>query len=392
MFFLRPAEDDDVVQVDEAGLPGQPPQSGLHQALERCRATVSGVWKTRSFHDHILPIPGCQVKCAEPLGPCQRVQGIIYTRDWLRVIPLLHQDYRLAPWQRGGCFTGRASAVSIRCWTRFVRPTSVSPREMVFPHRRGTSLRARLSRGEHSAPSTRERPYSCGSPSPMSGFPSVVFSAPASQEFGVTHAQPMSCRLFGADSRLISTFEPSVILVLRACQSTTFTNRSKKFVPRIHGTTKLFTTTTGTRPLQLPSCSGITPRPQMHIFHPSPDRMDPSAVLLGWPLVALRQVDSDTTETTAPLSSSKGIFKPFNLPATSGEHPVFNSVMARSRRSVDPLRCAPAGRVRGRSWGQLRLRWSKLPQLKHPVPVLAGRADVRSSLSNLASIVAWCLR
>ncbi|KRZ35008.1 hypothetical protein T4B_6339 [Trichinella pseudospiralis] len=76
--------------------------------------------------------------------------------------------------------------------------------------------------------------------------------------------------------------------------------------------------------------------------------MNPSsAVLKSWPLVALRQIDSDATETTAPLSSSRKISNPFNLPATIDEHPACNSVMAKSRRSVDPLRCALAVEASG---------------------------------------------
>ncbi|KRZ69678.1 hypothetical protein T10_4016 [Trichinella papuae] len=74
MFLLCLAEDYDVVQVDEAGLPGQPPQSGLHQALERCRGVAQaerhdaelkeshgrgkcGLLTITLCHFH-LPIPG----------------------------------------------------------------------------------------------------------------------------------------------------------------------------------------------------------------------------------------------------------------------------------------------------------------------------------------------
>ncbi|KRZ82663.1 hypothetical protein T08_496 [Trichinella sp. T8] len=101
MFFLCPTEDDDVVQVDEAGLRDQTSQSALHQALERWQGVAQAEWHNAKLKDpkgrgkrclfaiilcHFhLPIPGRQVQCAEPLGPCQRIQGIICTRDWLRV-------------------------------------------------------------------------------------------------------------------------------------------------------------------------------------------------------------------------------------------------------------------------------------------------------------------
>ncbi|KRX52773.1 hypothetical protein T09_9461 [Trichinella sp. T9] len=77
--------------------------------------------------------------------------------------------------------------------------------------------RTRLLRAEHSAPSTRERPHSFRSPSPLSGFPSVVFPAPASLRFSLTNAQPMLGCSFGAGSRLISTLEPSVMVISRTC-------------------------------------------------------------------------------------------------------------------------------------------------------------------------------
>ncbi|KRX86306.1 hypothetical protein T4E_1494 [Trichinella pseudospiralis] len=58
-------------------------------------------------------------------------------------------------------------------------------------------------------------------------------------------------------------------------------------------------------------------------------------VLKDWPLVALRSADYDTTESTTLLSSSRGILKPFKLPATSGEHSACFSVTARIQLSVN---------------------------------------------------------
>ncbi|KRY76091.1 hypothetical protein T4B_14928 [Trichinella pseudospiralis] len=60
--------------------------------------------------------------------------------------------------------------------------------------------------------------------------------------------------------------------------------------------------------------------------------------------------------------------------------------MARSQQLVDPLPCAPTGRVQARDWGQSRRRWPKLPQLKHPAPLLASSADVCSSCFTFLEI------
>ncbi|KRZ11370.1 hypothetical protein T11_110 [Trichinella zimbabwensis] len=57
---------------------------------------------------------------------------------------------------------------------------------------------------------SHHRPQSSRSPTPVSGFPSVVFSVPACQAVGVANAQMMLSRLAASDSRSISTFEPSV--------------------------------------------------------------------------------------------------------------------------------------------------------------------------------------
>ncbi|KRZ64637.1 hypothetical protein T08_13770, partial [Trichinella sp. T8] len=37
------------------------------------------------FGDFDLPVAGRQIKRAEPLGPCQRIQRIVYSRDGLGI-------------------------------------------------------------------------------------------------------------------------------------------------------------------------------------------------------------------------------------------------------------------------------------------------------------------
>ncbi|KRZ69653.1 hypothetical protein T10_162 [Trichinella papuae] len=259
---------------------------------------------------------------------------------------------------------------------------------MAFPHRRRTPLRARLPCGEHSAPSTRERPHSSRSPSPVSGFPSVVSSLPASQAFGVTNAQPMPSRLFGADSRSISTFEPSFMVISRVCQSTVRTNESKKFVPRTPETTRFLTTTTGTRPLQRPSCNGTTPTPLMHIRRPSASSIVPVSLSKGSPPEATCQRDSGITETTAPVSSSKETLVPLSLPFTHGVSPVCSPAIDNTLRFPGLPLCVPVGGrwVRRLSCGQSRRRWPKPPQLKQPSLLAAGRAAVDSCSSSFKEI------
>ncbi|KRX13523.1 hypothetical protein T07_5988 [Trichinella nelsoni] len=78
--------------------------------------------------------------------------------------------------------------------------------------------------------------------------------------------------------------------------------------------------------------------------------MEPLAAPKGSPPVALRHAESDTTETTAPLSKRREISSPFTLPATEGDCPAWSSDIARRRQSLVPLLKARADRVRARSW------------------------------------------
>ncbi|KRZ01373.1 hypothetical protein T11_15907 [Trichinella zimbabwensis] len=200
-------------------------------------------------------------------------------------------------------------------------------------------------------------------------------------------AHPMLGRVAWAGSRTIRTLEPSVMVISRACQSISLTYWSKKFVPKIPGTTRLSTTTTSIRPLQPPISSDHTPWPQRRTLRPSPSRMEPSAAPKGSPPVDFRHVESDTTETTAPLSKRRDISCPFTLLRTDDECPAGSSVIARRRRSLVPLFRARAGRVRVRSWGQSRRMWPRPPHSKHSVALCVGckrdgRSRVASSLSK----------
>ncbi|KRX59214.1 hypothetical protein T09_9401 [Trichinella sp. T9] len=113
--------------------------------------------------------------------------------------------------------------------------------------------------------------------------------------------------------------------------------KSKKVVPKIPGTTTLCTTVTCILPLQLPSWSDHTPCPQRRTLRPKQSRMEPLTAPKTSPLVALSQVDSGTTETTAPLSKRKEISSLFALPVTDGDCPAWSSFIARRRRSLVPL-------------------------------------------------------
>ncbi|KRY48073.1 hypothetical protein T03_17231, partial [Trichinella britovi] len=131
----------------------------------------------------------------------------------------------------------------------------------------------------------------------------------------------MPRRVAGAGSWMIRTLEPSVMVISPACQSISSTYWSRKFVPRIPGTTKLSTTATCMRPLHLTTCSGNVPWPQRRTLRPSLSRMEPPAASKGSPPVDLCYIESGTTETTAPLSKRREISSPFSLPATDGACP-----------------------------------------------------------------------
>ncbi|XP_003382336.1 conserved hypothetical protein [Trichinella spiralis] len=94
-------EDDNIVEIDEARFPRQPPQRFLHQTLKRRRGVAEserhdadlkesqGCGKRRflpvSLSDFYLPVARRQIERAEPLGPRQRIQHIIYSRDGLGI-------------------------------------------------------------------------------------------------------------------------------------------------------------------------------------------------------------------------------------------------------------------------------------------------------------------
>ncbi|KRZ94669.1 hypothetical protein T08_4143 [Trichinella sp. T8] len=83
------------------------------------------------------------------------------------------------------------------------------------------------------------------------------------------------------------TLEPSVMVISPDCQSISSTYWSRKFVPRIPGTTKLSTTATCMRPLHLTTCSGNVPWPQRRTLRPLLSRMEPPAASKGSPPVDL---------------------------------------------------------------------------------------------------------
>ncbi|KRX12749.1 hypothetical protein T07_11835 [Trichinella nelsoni] len=94
-------EDDNIVEIDEARFPRQPPQRFLHQTLKRRRGVAEserhdaelkesqGCGKRRflpvSLSDFYLPVARRQIERAEPLGPRQRIQRIVYSRDGLGI-------------------------------------------------------------------------------------------------------------------------------------------------------------------------------------------------------------------------------------------------------------------------------------------------------------------
>ncbi|KRY16795.1 hypothetical protein T12_3545 [Trichinella patagoniensis] len=146
-----------------------------------------------------------------------------------------------------------------------------------------------------------------------------------------------------AGSCSILTFEPSVIVISRVCQSTVRTNESKKFVPMTPGTTRFLTTITGTRPLQRPSCNGSTPTPLMHIRRPSVSSIVPVSLCKGSPPEAICQRDSGKTETTVPVSSSKETLVPLSIPFTHGVSPACSPAMDNTQRFLGPPLYVPVG-------------------------------------------------
>ncbi|KRZ49223.1 hypothetical protein T02_4104, partial [Trichinella nativa] len=131
--------------------------------------------------------------------------------------------------------------------------------------------------------STRARSHASSSPLSVSGPTPTVSSNGTSRRLAVIQAHPMPRRVAGAGSWMIRTLEPSVMVIFPACQSISSTYWSRKFVPRIPGTTKLSTTATCMRPLQLTTCSGNVPWPQRRTLRPSLSRMEPPAASKGSP-------------------------------------------------------------------------------------------------------------
>ncbi|XP_003370328.1 conserved hypothetical protein, partial [Trichinella spiralis] len=132
----------------------------------------------------------------------------------------------------------------MRCWTKLVRPRSPSPHEMTYPNLRSKLRRARRFCAEHSALSIRARSHASSSPLSVSGPSPTVSSSGTSRGLAVIQAHPMPGRVAVASSWMIRTLEPSVMVIFPACQSISLTYWSRKFVPRIPGTTKLSTTAT----------------------------------------------------------------------------------------------------------------------------------------------------
>ncbi|KRY86775.1 hypothetical protein T4D_15256 [Trichinella pseudospiralis] len=205
----------------------------------------------------------------------------------------------------------------MRCWTSLVRPRSPSPHEMTLPYLRSRLRRPLLLCAEHSAPSTK----ALSSPPSFSGLSPPVVYPGTSRSLAVVQVHPMPGRVACASLWTIRTFELSVMVISPARQSISLTYWSRKLVPRIPGTTKLSTTATWMRPLQLPTCSGNVPWPHRRILRPSPSRMEPPAASRGPPPVELCQIESGTTETTAPMSRRREISSSFSLPATDGAFP-----------------------------------------------------------------------
>ncbi|KRX25355.1 hypothetical protein T07_9662 [Trichinella nelsoni] len=100
LLFCLP-KDNDVVEIAEACLPRQSPLRFYHQPLKRRRGVAQAERHDAEledsqgcgkrcflpvfFGDLDLPVAGRQVEDAEPLGPRQRIQRIVYARDGLSV-------------------------------------------------------------------------------------------------------------------------------------------------------------------------------------------------------------------------------------------------------------------------------------------------------------------
>ncbi|KRY44789.1 hypothetical protein T03_10042 [Trichinella britovi] len=101
----------------------------------------------------------------------------------------------------------------MRCWTRLVRPRSVAPHEMALLYLRPMLTRTCLLCVEHSAPPIRGCVHSFG---PLAPAPA---SDPTPRGLA-TIAKAMPGCPARAGSCSILTFEPSVIVISRVCQST----------------------------------------------------------------------------------------------------------------------------------------------------------------------------
>ncbi|KRX12744.1 hypothetical protein T07_2610 [Trichinella nelsoni] len=145
---------------------------------------------------------------------------------------------------------------------------------------------------------------------------------------------------------------------------------SRKFVPRMPGTTNFSTTTT------------------VAIFRPSPSCIGLAAPRNFRHEVALSHTCLEITETTAPLSTNNEICKFSILPGTASTLPVCGLIVAIVLSAGRLEVVAGITLAATRRCGQSRRKWPCSPHRKHSVALRAGRL-----LFDLSSVIcSWSNR
>ncbi|KRX23261.1 hypothetical protein T07_10422 [Trichinella nelsoni] len=377
MLLLCLPENDNVIEIDHTCFLRQSPQRFLHQTLKRRQNVVEferhdaeleesqRCGKRRllsAFRDFDLPVAGRQIERAEPLGPCQRIQRIVYWWDGLSIgtrhgvqstlvnaeprgtVFLPNQHYRL----------GKASRWQL--------------------HRLGPSgLDAVLDKARPAySPRTLRSVYpgTCPIITPVCAGPCIK-----SHTLWLGHNRAADAGLPGSgwvvlDPHLRAVHPGNFLSLPFDCPN----EQVEEVRSQDAGISRVLTTITGTRPLQRPSCNGTTPTPLMHIRRPSASSIVPVSVSKGSPPEAICQRDSGITEATALVSSSKENLVPLSLPFTRGVSSACSPAMDNTRRVPGPPLCVPVGSrwVQHLSWGQLRRsRRLLLFQLQRNLPHLA---------------------
>ena len=141
-------EDNDVVQVEEAGFPVETGQDAVHESGEGSRivaedkgnlvkleqlaaAGAEGCLLLVPFLDRDLPVSALEIKSGEPTGPMKCVEEVVDARNGMRILhhrrielPEVHTEpqaavlfFTMTTGEAQGLLEGRMTPLDSICWT-----------------------------------------------------------------------------------------------------------------------------------------------------------------------------------------------------------------------------------------------------------------------------------